>query len=131
MLCRLEEEAHAEAEEDERVIEEWLRRNRKEQRVRAERQERESRAYRQQDQWKQNFKERWRQKQRESNSGGGGGGSDSWAVLGLRPGATKKEIKVAFRKKAFDCHPDRHPDDPKAMEKFKELCEAYEALTKR
>jgi hypothetical protein len=92
---------------------------------------------RRQDQYKQEFQERWKQKQQwghtgsSGGGGGGGGGSSSWAVLGLRPGATKKEIKTAFRKQAFDCHPDRHPDDPTAMERFRKLCEAYEALTKR
>jgi len=38
-------------------------------------------------------------------------------------------MKSAFRKKAMECHPDRHPDDPEAEARFKELNEAYGILS--
>ena len=41
-----------------------------------------------------------------------------YEVLGINPGATKDEIKSAYRKMAKKYHPDLHPDDPKAAEKM-------------
>ncbi|HAE91317.1 MAG TPA: heat-shock protein, partial [Tissierella sp.] len=38
------------------------------------------------------------------------------------------EIKKAYRKLAKKYHPDLHPNDDKAQEKFKEINEAYEVL---
>ena len=49
-------------------------------------------------------------------------------ILGLKPGATKSEIKKAFRRKAMLTHPDRNPD-PRAKEKFHQINVAYEILT--
>lgn len=51
------------------------------------------------------------------------------ALLGLSAGAGPKEIKRAYRRQALCCHPDRHPHDPQAEEKFKALCQAYLGLT--
>ncbi len=51
-----------------------------------------------------------------------------YTVLGIEVGATLAQIKAAFRKLAKDCHPDRHPDDPKAAEKFCRIAAAYEAI---
>lgn len=48
-------------------------------------------------------------------------------VLGLSPGATKKQIKSAYRKLAFKYHPDRN-NSAGAVRKFQELTEAYDYL---
>lgn len=49
-------------------------------------------------------------------------------VLGIAPGVTDAEIKKAYRKKAMQTHPDKHPDDPEAARKFQEVGEAYQVL---
>ncbi|MBI2875502.1 MAG: DnaJ domain-containing protein, partial [Candidatus Tectomicrobia bacterium] len=53
---------------------------------------------------------------------------DYYEVLGLSRGATDEEIKKAYRKLAFQHHPDRNPGNSEAEEKFKEAAEAYEVL---
>ena len=55
---------------------------------------------------------------------------DYYARLGLKKGATKEEIKKAFKKKAMKYHPDRAPEDKKKEyeEKFKEINEAVSVL---
>lgn len=54
---------------------------------------------------------------------------DYYQILGVERGASKDEIKKAYRKLAMKYHPDRNPDDKKAEDKFKQVSEAYEALT--
>ena len=54
--------------------------------------------------------------------------TDPHRVLGVSPGAGEDEIKKAYRKKAKECHPDLHPDDPHATEKMNEVNEAYDML---
>ena len=54
--------------------------------------------------------------------------TDPYSVLGVSRNATKDEIKKAYRKKAKECHPDFHPDDPKASERMNEVNEAYDML---
>ena len=54
---------------------------------------------------------------------------DYYEVLGIQKGATDEEIKKAYRKKARECHPDLHPDDPSYVEKFQEVNEAHEVLS--
>lgn len=53
---------------------------------------------------------------------------DYYEVLGVNRGATKDEIKKAYRRLAVQHHPDRNPGDKQAEEKFKEATEAYEVL---
>ena len=54
---------------------------------------------------------------------------DYYEVLGVSRQCSSEELKVAFRKIAMDSHPDRHPDDPVAHERFKEASEAYAVLS--
>ena len=54
---------------------------------------------------------------------------DYYSVLEVSRTATPEEIKKAYRKLAMKWHPDKNPGDKKAEEKFKELSEAYEALS--
>ena len=52
---------------------------------------------------------------------------DYYEVLGVDRNATEDHIRKAFRKQAFDYHPDRNKD-PGAETRFKEANEAYEVL---
>src|SRR5476651_503143 len=54
---------------------------------------------------------------------------DYYAVLGVERTATPEEVKKSYRKLAVKHHPDKNPGDKAAEEKFKELGEAYEALS--
>ena len=49
-------------------------------------------------------------------------------LLGVSSDATDDEIKKAFRVLARKYHPDANPDDPTAVERFKEINDAYETL---
>jgi molecular chaperone DnaJ len=51
-----------------------------------------------------------------------------YEALSVERTATDGDIKVAFRKQAMQCHPDRNPGDKDAEHKFKEINEAYEIL---
>lgn len=53
---------------------------------------------------------------------------DYYEVLGLKKGASKEEIKKAYRGLAKKYHPDRNKE-PDAETKFKELQEAYDVLS--
>jgi curved DNA-binding protein CbpA len=53
---------------------------------------------------------------------------DYHKVLGIRKGASKEEIKEAYRRLALIFHPDRNKD-AKAEERFKEINEAYAVLS--
>ncbi len=57
------------------------------------------------------------------------GDRDYYETLGVPRGASKDEIKRAYRRLAKKHHPDLNKDDPKAAEeKFKQISEAYEVL---
>jgi molecular chaperone DnaJ len=51
---------------------------------------------------------------------------DYYKTLGVDKGASKDEIKKAFRKLAHEHHPDKNP---KNADKFKEISEAYSTLS--
>lgn len=53
---------------------------------------------------------------------------DYYEVLGVDRGASKAEIKKAYRQKALEYHPDRTNHCKESEEKFKEASEAYEVL---
>ena len=53
---------------------------------------------------------------------------DYYEVLGVSRDATDEDVKKAFRKLAFQYHPDRNREDG-ASEKFKEVNEAYTVLS--
>ena len=54
---------------------------------------------------------------------------DCYEVLGVQKGASDSEIKKAFYKMAKQYHPDAHPGDKEAEERFKEVNEAYSVLS--
>jgi molecular chaperone DnaJ len=53
---------------------------------------------------------------------------DLYAVMGVAEDADTKSISRAYRKLARELHPDTHPDDPEAAERFKDVTAAYDVL---
>lgn len=53
---------------------------------------------------------------------------DYYKVLGVAEDAAPKDITKAYRKLARESHPDTHPGDAKAEERFKEISAAYDVL---
>jgi len=55
---------------------------------------------------------------------------DARKILGLGQETSMSEINSAYDRLARKYHPDLHPDDPFAEEKFKKIKDAHDALTK-
>lgn len=54
---------------------------------------------------------------------------DYYEILGVSRDVSADDLKKAYRKLAVQFHPDKNPGDKSAEEKFKEIGEAYEALS--
>lgn len=54
---------------------------------------------------------------------------DYYQILGLKNTADTEVIKKAYRRLAKECHPDTHPGDRRAEERFKQITEAYAVLS--
>ena len=52
----------------------------------------------------------------------------AYGALTLPPSASRDEVKSAYRRKAMASHPDLHPDDPAATERFQRVHSAYETI---
>lgn len=55
-------------------------------------------------------------------------GRDFYKILGVPRNANANQIKKAYRSLAKELHPDKHPDDATAHEKFQDLGAAYEVM---
>lgn len=53
---------------------------------------------------------------------------DYYKILGVPRTADEKAIRRAYRKLAKESHPDLHPGDAAAAQRFKDVAEAYEVL---
>ncbi len=57
------------------------------------------------------------------------GEMDYYRILELTEEADAEAVKRAYRRLAKGCHPDAHPGDKKAEERFKLITEAYTVLS--
>jgi molecular chaperone DnaJ len=55
--------------------------------------------------------------------------TDYYAVLGIDRGANGDDVKRAFRRLTKEWHPDRHPDDEHARERYTVINQAYTTLS--
>src|SRR5262245_4303456 len=55
--------------------------------------------------------------------------ADYYKTLGVEKGASEADIQKAYRKLARKYHPDLHPDDKAAQQKFKDVQQAYDVLS--
>jgi molecular chaperone DnaJ len=54
---------------------------------------------------------------------------DPYQTLGVTKAADSGEIKRAYRKLCLQWHPDKHPNDPSAQDRFKDINAAYHILS--
>ena len=52
-----------------------------------------------------------------------------YKTLGIPTSASSAEIKKAYKVLALKFHPDRNNGDPKSEERFRDIAEAYSALS--
>lgn len=57
------------------------------------------------------------------------GHTELYDTLGVSKSASSDEIKKAFRKRAIECHPDKHAGDKDKEAQFKKINEAYSVLS--
>ena len=57
------------------------------------------------------------------------GQQDYYEVLGVAPNASLEEIKRAYHKLAFQCHPDRNSESEEAHEEMERINEAFAVLS--
>jgi len=55
--------------------------------------------------------------------------ADPYTTLGVARGASEADIKKAYRKLAKELHPDKHPNDPAASDRFSRVTAAYDLLS--
>ena len=53
---------------------------------------------------------------------------DLYSLLGVQKNATNTEIRKAYRRLVFLCHPDKNKTDPNASTKFANISRAYKIL---
>ncbi|KAJ8014342.1 hypothetical protein DPEC_G00039240 [Dallia pectoralis] len=53
---------------------------------------------------------------------------DYYGLLGCDESSSSEQIVNEYRLKALACHPDKHPDNPGAVEEFQKLQEAKDVL---
>ncbi|KAG7462443.1 hypothetical protein MATL_G00184970 [Megalops atlanticus] len=54
---------------------------------------------------------------------------DYYGLLGCDELSSTEQILAEYKLRALECHPDKHPDNPKAVEDFQKLQEAKDILT--
>jgi curved DNA-binding protein CbpA len=54
---------------------------------------------------------------------------DYYEVLGIAPDASLEEIKRAYHRQAFQCHPDRNWENEEAHEEMERINEAFAVLS--
>ncbi|XP_051009129.1 dnaJ homolog subfamily C member 12 [Acomys russatus] len=57
------------------------------------------------------------------------GSEDYYALLGCDELSSVEQILAEFKVRALECHPDKHPENSKAVETFQKLQKAKEILT--
>ncbi len=56
---------------------------------------------------------------------------DCYRILKVSPRSSWEEIRSSFRALVWECHPDRHPDNLQAADRFRRIMEAYDFLRSR